>query len=681
MIGLELGSVWRRLGAKVTVVGVDRKGSRMIVQTPDGKPHTVKPEDIMELYRQRPQKLEMAAAEAATGEPSLSIKKIIEGQQAGMSLDKAKEQTELQLLSDKFKNQAKGARIGAREATRIIRAECDKKIDAYQEKVAGLRKDLIYSKAEAKKIADWMAAEEAAIKTELIRYIEATLPLEERGKYLKTVRDAKSFVQLLYGRQTIDDAAALIHKKGLLSDIRKLVPRILDSPRVDVNVKKMVREYLSDVEIKGRSAATYDRLRKTLQYAEHMDAQGEDAGLSKAILEELDILGRRPLKDMKEAELEGIFLRLQMLDELGRTKVNAREGMYMLERERYQAEIISDLKPLEGREVTQKEPGEKMPVKTSIQNKIARALNFAQEKYQDVTPPDVVWDMMSKTPQYNGSVVKHFVHGIGADYARNIDLYDAPINGGRDIINKYKLTTEQIERITAYAYLQQPGGADYLYNQGLLSAQKVKAWATTPVGPGEAELYTHWRKSLDSIYPLLADTLRFNDNIEVGHRPAYFPVRLDPNRAIDADDDLAKMIRGAHEGFQKNVNIGNVKRRSGSDRAVALDGTKTFETYMRIAAYKIAMSRRIRMLGEIVNSPEFSAAAGDFGTRFAKKFITMMARRGSPRGGDVIRTLDNIRRNASAFAIVFRLPTALVHATIVSNAAAISGPAPIFKGL
>lgn len=670
-------------GTKGKVLSVGQKTQTLMVQF-EGEtvPRAVRAENLVETNRKPAARVALETAQKAEkvgGEPSLSIKKIVQEQQAGLAAGNPSQLSELEALSLKFRSQAKGARIGAREATKVMKAKMDTALDAYREKVAGLKADLKYSKAEQKANLDWMTAYEDKIRSGLVEYIQDNLPVEARGKFLTMVKNADTVSKLGIGLERVDDAVAQLHKKGLLQDIRKLVERTLESPRVDVNAKKAIREYTSEVELKGRSDATYARLRKTLEFMAGQEGTGVDVGLPKAVVEELDILGRRPLKDMNEVELEGIFLRLQMLEEIGRTTVKTREALYLLERERVSAEILSDLKPIEARAITHQKDFKPLTTKENVQNEIKQKLNAAYDKYMAITPPDVVWDMLSKTPQYQGAMVKHFAHGIGADYARNIDLYDEPIKAARDLIKKHDLTDEQIQRVTAHAYVRQEGGVEYLKNQMLLSDEAIKS--VTALTPAETELYKSWRSALDSIYPQLADSVRFNDNLEVGRRSEYFPVRFDPNRAIESGDDLARMIRGLHEGFQKNVQMGNLKRRERSNKAVALDGQRTFEHYMRVAAYKVAMSRRVRMLGEVVNSPEFREGAGDFGVRYAKQFVTMMARRGSPRQGEVIPWMDNARRNASVFSIVGRLPTAMVHLTLLTNAAAISGPGPVFGAL
>lgn len=669
-------------GEKGKVVSIGKTSVTLLVQF-EGEtvPRAVRPENLVETNRKPAARQALEDARKAakvSGEPTLSVKRIIQDQQAGLAATTPVQIDELTLLSEKFKNMEKGARIGAREATRVMRGQMDAKIEEYQKKVAGLKDTLKFTQKEAKANADWLAAEQDAIRDEIVRYLNAALPLDQRGKFLATVKNAKTVVDLLMARQRIDDAVGQVHKKGLLSDIRKLVPRILDSPGVDVKAKQAIREYMADVELKGRSDATYARIRKTLEFMVGQEAAGVDVQLPKAVVEELDVLGRRPLKDMSETELEGIFLRLQMLEEIGRTTVKVREAVYMLERERISGEILSDLKPIAARQVKRQEGYTPLGLKDRTQNSLKDALNWGYDKYLALTPPDVVWGMMSKTPQYNGAMTKHFAHGVGSDYARSINLYDAPIQKGRDIIDKYKMTEETLQRLTAHAYYQQPGGAEYLKNRIGLSDKDVADAAKLPDAPGAAELYAHWRETLDAIYPQLADTIRFNDNQEVGRIPGYFPVRFEKEGALDVNEKLASKIVGLHKGFQKNVQMGNIQQRVGSDRGVTLDGRATFEAYMRLAAYKIAMSRRVRMLGEIVQSPEFQDKAGEFGVRFAKQFITLLARRGAPRSGDIIPRLDSARRAGSVFAIVGRLPTALVHMTLLSNAASISGPGPIF---
>jgi phosphoglycolate phosphatase-like HAD superfamily hydrolase len=677
-------------GSTGIVVGIDKAGVRLMVKFGDTF-RVTRPENLVETNRKPAARAAVESAmraEAKSGTPSMSVKKIVKEGQAGLAAGTPVQMSELEALSEKFKNMNKGVRLGAREATKAMRAKMDARIDEFNQKVSGLKDSLKFSKAEAQANANWLKAEQDAIRGEIVDYINGALPVEARGKFLTTVKNADTVSKMLFARQAIDDAVADLHKKGLLADVRKLVPRILDSPGVDVKAKQAIREYLADVELKGRSAATYARLRKTLDFMVGQEASGVEVGLPKAVVEELDILGRRPLKDMSEAEIEGIYTRLKMLEEIGRTTVKVRESLYLLERERISNEILADLKPLEARQMTAQSGYKPLGRIAELQNRLKAGLNWMYDKNLALTPPDVVWDMLSKTPQYNGMMVKYFSHRIGASYARALDGYDAPIQKGRDIIDKFKMDEETINRVTAHAYYHQPGGAEYLENRLGLSAAEVKEAATLPesvgkdgarvVSPGALELYNHWREALDAVYPQLADSVRFNDNQEVGRRVNYFPVRFEQESALDVGEKLADKIVGLHKGFQKNVQMGNLKSRAGSNRGVSLDGRATFEAYMRLAWYKIAMSRDVRMLGEVASSPEFAAGAGEFGTRFAKQFVTLLARRGAPRVGDIIPRLDNARRAGSVFAIVGRLPTAAVHMTLLSNAASISGPGPIF---
>ena len=181
----------------------------------------------------------------------------------------------------------------------------------------------------------------------------------------------------------------------------------------------------------------------------------------------------------------------------------------------------------------------------------------------------------------------------------------------------------------------------------------------------------------------MADALRFNDNQEIGFIPNYFPVRFDTNTVFDADKTIARHIKGMHEGFQKSISLGAAETRKGApeDRDLRLDFMQNFENYYRLAAYKIAMSRRIKMLGEIVHSPEFVEKAGKYGAWYAQTFITMMARRGAPRQYQVWERLDKYRRQAARGIIPWLPATSAIHLTLITNVASISGPRAAFGGL
>jgi hypothetical protein len=170
--------------------------------------------------------------------------------------------------------------------------------DAFQEVVSKFTGDRAHAKREAQVINDW----EAAIRAKLVEHINTVLPLPVRGKFLVTVRDADTPRKLMMALARVDEAAGEVHKKALLGDIRKLIDRVADSPTVDVKAKQAIREYIKDIEVNGHNKATDERIRATLESTIKTEAIGQEGSMPSSVMRELDILGRRPLKNMSEAE-------------------------------------------------------------------------------------------------------------------------------------------------------------------------------------------------------------------------------------------------------------------------------------------------------------------------------------------------------------------------------------------
>lgn len=530
-------------------------------------------------------------------------------------------------------------------------------------------------KAEYKIRANW----EQAIKRKITDYINAGIPLKERGRFISMVRDAKTPRNLAKAVIRIDEVRSQIYKKELIGDIKKLTERSLESPSVAVEFKQKIRELLSGVELVKHRPETLDRLGAIEQYLMHAKDQGKNVEMPESILEQIKILARQPIDKLAEGKLEQIREGLRALDQFGRTAQAVRKSIYGLQQDRLRTQLREGSHPIEKHPEFQRRPGEVVGLRAKINNRIAAALDVFQHMNMAILPIDVFMDKLDGNKGFTGPNYRLIKNVLDRDYWSYLDQKDGWINPIRDLVTSLKLNEQNFERIGIHAIRAQEGGPEYLQIRGL-NKEEVDA---VKLSKDELALYSAMRQTLEKPFHEVVDTLKNIYNREIKRVNNYFPYKTDFEAMHDVD--VLKRLGDASEGlgrYAKTVEQGFTKSRvPGGKQAIKLNAMDIFEQHMDDVAYFINMQRDLKMIYEVVADPEHAKFVGDKGQRELVQWLDLMAKKGGADGAKRIALLDMLRRNLGTATLGFKISTALVHATKAIDGAAMIGGRNLMQGM
>ena len=573
----------------------------------------------------------------------------------GNQTEALKRQAELQRLKDDI----------------LAREKSGAKFLAYKSK-SEAKADLAKREAELQRLQDDIVArDKVRVKKEIISYVKEQLPVDVRGKYLTEIGNAHSASHLSAAFRRVDQEVKNLERKTIIEKLKTESSKALESGKVAVEYKKMIEEIMDGIELKKRRPETLDRLRRTRGHIEKQRAAGKDVELPDRILNQLEILNRRSADQLSVGELKSILANIEDLVKFGQTKLKSREAIYQMEKERITQDLIEGTMALDKNPLIVAEVGEKLTLKQKFENVLHKFNRDLQHLDLVITPMDTFFDLMDGGyAKFDGPNYRHYKAGMDTDYQTFLRDANKDAQTAISLANELKLNDQNFERIGVHAQVMQEGGRQKLLDRGMTDKQ-IDAITLTE---NEMKFYKMGRKLLESVRPGIEDTMKNVWNKPLGHVKDYWPMMTDFDALTDTQT-FERFGEGVPEIIRptKKTPQGFTKERTGGTQPVKVNAMDVLLKHMDDAHYLINMSRRIKMLSEIVNSDKVKAATGDLGTVMIKEWLDLMARKGGLAGQQRIAILDEWRRNFGLAQLGLNVSSALIQPTAVLDGASVIG--------
>jgi hypothetical protein len=548
--------------------------------------------------------------------------------------------TESQLLKSRIKSEARGAKIGyaaGRTEARIAT------IAKFNEKN--------------------LTADEARKSVE--NYTREALAPEDRGKFLVTVRDAKTTTDMAKAFIRIDNYAQAQELKQAIRELRKTTEKLAGDSNVSADYRNKIKDIISQYELSGHTEGMLEKLKATQAYLDGTTAAGEDVVMPQRVLDKLKILTRIPKDQLTLSQVQGLQNEIELMGQLGKTKWASKQALYDAEKEARTQQLLNTATPINSQEVG------KQPIGSDPKQWVERYIalrNYLQKSNIGLTPIDGLADITGMQPMKAA---------LDLDYGNYLTHNDEAIKQWYELTKDF--TDGNFERIGTVAAARQSGGLERLANSGLTGAE-IDAIALTPA---EENAYQFVRSKFEAEYPAVKKYALDVYNADVGQVDNYVSFMSDYDTMSDLEiyerfGQRAEEISGirtktVEQGFTKSrANLSRIKLETNID--------KIFRRHLDDTAYMLTMGRDIKQYFEIVNSPEMKAKLGDVGSLAWLQWLDLMARKGGTEGAKRIAALDIIRKNIGAGVLAFRLSSALVQFSSFADTIATIGVEAATRG-
>lgn len=572
--------------------------------------------------------------------------------------------TEQQALAQKFKSEQKGVKAGEAMATA-------KELNTRSNMIQELKRqgELSLLKNDIKN-RDVIKGDKR-VKDMLVGYIKDNLPKEERGGYLEALNKATTFGDTINTFRRVDKHVSNIERKSTIADIKSKSSKALESGKVAVDYKKQIDEIIKGVEFSKRKPETMDKLRATRNYIESSKEAGKDVEMPERILKQLEILHRKPASELSVAELKNISANIDDLMKLGETKQRTKESIYNLQKDRIKNELVSGTVALDKNPVLTAVPGEKLSFKEKFSNIFPKMNNVAQHFDLVITPMDTFFDLMDGGHfKFDGPNFRNIKKTLDIDYQSYLKMTSKHIDSAIQMAHDLKLNDQNFERIGVHAARMQEGGFQKLLDTGLTKKQIDNIELTED----EMKFYKMMRRVFDELRPEVAETMKNVWNQPLKEVDNYVSFMTDFDKMSDSEI-FSRIGESAPEFTKptKNVEKGFTKERKGGFQPIKLNAMDIFLKHVDNVGYLVNMSRDLKMISEVVNSPEYGKAAGDLGQTITKEWLDLMARKGGLAGDHRIAILDTLRRNFGLAQLGLNVTSALIQPTALLDGAAVIG--------
>ena len=525
----------------------------------------------------------------------------------------------------------------------------------------GLREGRIQTKEEIQQV-----------QTEIIQAIESVnLTLNERAKFLKTIKNVQTKEDLT--REFPDIANRLRQMKEkqtrseVIADIKKTTERAKTSNVIAVEYANLIKDVVDQFELQGYKKETIAELQTTRDFITKQIAAGKEIDMPKDVLDKLQILQRKPLKEITTQELENLRDSIEDLERLGQTKLRLRQ--MAIERRKAQdlAKLKESSKPIQSKDKIKAGIGEKLSPIEKLKNKLITVFNTWTQKNIVLTPMDAVIDELDGNKNYKGANSTIFKKTLDKDYSDYLQLIK---KFTEKVIELAKNLDEgNFERISVYATLQQENGVDKLEALGITQTEAEKIILTDK----ENILLEAMRSVFDESWPQVSEVMRLVYNEPLGKVRHYFPFMTD----FDAMTDFEIRERKTNPAefsriLKKNPEMGFTKQRVGGKQKIKLNAMEAYLRHMDDVTYLVTVGKDIKYLNDLASTKEYGEAVGDMGQEIMREWLDLVARKGR-LAGDRVKILDGLRKYTAGVYLSFKLSSALVQFTSLFDGAALIG--------
>lgn len=462
------------------------------------------------------------------------------------------------------------------------------------------------------------------------------------------------------------------HRKSVISEIKKTLKKTKDSGVIAIDYAKQVQEMLDGIDLTNRTAKTTAKLQATIDY---MKRTGQS--VPKDVLERLARLNKRQLDDVSTQELETILADMQGLVKIGKTKLRLMEIRRQRVKQKRLADLKKDTKRLSQYDLATAPLGEKLAAVEKVKNLVREGVNKVQRFNLYKNPMDVIFDILDGAKQYKGANSRIFKRTVDAAFGNYLQTKEHATRAVKDLQDKLDLTHEQMQKIGAYAALQQEGGLEKLQNSGY-TEKELKALTLTPE---ENQMYELMRDKLDSMVPQLREIMRAVYNKDFTEVKNYFPFMtdFDAMQGVEIQDMFGDNVPLVTPQ-KKNVEKGFTQKRTGAGKQkIRIDAMGVFLRHVDNAAYLVEMGEVVRDLSDVAVSDQYAKIAGDLGQQAVADWLNLIARKGSMPGN--VAFIDTFRRNAGAAVLGFKLSSVLIQPTALMDGASLVGGTHVAEGI
>lgn len=509
------------------------------------------------------------------------------------------------------------------------------------------------------------------LKNNIIDYAN-NLKKEDRGSLLTAIRDVTTLKGVLKTINRIDDIAERSRKRAILKLIHKQVRRIKKSKSIAIDYIQRMEDFLKDYELQGHTKGKMASLKATLEYVEKQKAEGKPVEVPDYVLESLKILARKPLDELKSADLENILDQIKLFADTGKLKLRTREAVEKFKKIRDLQAIQKSSKAVNARAIKR---GNAITGKLSqmdkIGNAINTAMNVAQTKDLVLHPMDALFDYLDGAQNYLGANYRIFKRTIDTAFSEYLDAKNDMNTRADEKAKELKLDAESMERIGLHAARMQKGGMEKL-----LMAFEQKDIDSVVLTPQENEFYQFMRSELDDLRPRIETLMRTVYNKPLGQVENYFPFMVD----FDAMNDMQvqdmfgsnpDLPMQAGQSLKKNVEMGFTIARVKAAYALKLNAAEIYGRHIDNALYLINVGKHTKYLGELARTKEYGAAVGDVGQALVREWVDLIAMKGNSDGR--VGVLDHMRKATGILALGLKIGSTLIQITSLGDAATLIG--------
>jgi len=521
----------------------------------------------------------------------------------------------------------------------------------------------------------------ARIKKMIVDHVKDALSPSNRGKALVLVKDAKTQKDLIKAFSRINGWAEDAIKIELKNDILKTQKSIMESPSIAIDYKTKVKELMGDFELKGHRDETLERLRKTREFLEAEAEKGNDIEMPRRILKALELLNRTPFEEITINQLKGLKAEMELLEEIGRTKLRTQKNLVEIQKAKIITEIeLQGAKPINKIQLIKPEIGERLSATQKFKNFIFTAINKGAEIDRAISPMDTIFDLLDGGKGlYNGANFRFFKGQVDAGYGRFYARKEALHKPVIDLAKKHKLDDRNFERMGVVAARDQDSGIEKLIASGF-SEEKVNAIKLTTQ---EQEVLDLMRSTFDSQFPEIQDTMRRVYNQPVEKVKNYFSFMTDW-KAMDDSEVFERFGSQSTEQYgapKKNVEAGFAKSRVGGDQKIKINALDVFMQHTENTSYLLELGETSKMLGEVAASPRYGELVGDAGQLMVREWVDVVARKGGASGASTMQWMDVLRKNVGAGILGLKLSTVAIQPTALIDGMGFIGAKYGMKGV
>jgi len=620
-----------------------------IIEAIKKRPKAISVEKITKAIKERPGKVKITRPPSLRKlgvKPTVAAK--ITTLKSGEKISETKEDV---ALKKKLRLEARAARLGYKKGSRETREKIVEKLKKTQTEIKNIKK-------------------------QIIDYAKENLPVSEQGRLINTVTRATNQHNLINAFIKIDNIVDQVTSKKLTSEIKKTLEKITNSKLIAVDYKQKINDIMSGIEIPGHTIKTLDKLQKTKDYIENQKKLGIDVAMPTKVLDALKVLERKPWKKLSLLEKEILLDKLELLEELGRTKWSSLVNIYNNEKENKKNELINNTFSIESHPLI-RENIEGLTTGQKFNNVFPKILNQAQRIDLSLLPMDPAFDMLDGSVGYIGSNYKIYKATLDSDFGGYLELKDKYADKLWNLAFKLNLKKKNFRRIGVYAALQQKNGREKLIQNNKFSPEEIDEVVLTK---DEMGFYNTARRNMEALRPLIEQYMRVVWNKPFKAEENYWPMHSEFDADLLDGAPIEERFGDASVNFLKDAmktkktEMGFTKERRGvGKRKMKINAMEVYQTHMDNVIYMLTMGRNIKMLSEIAKTKEYENVAGDFGTKMVRDWMGLMATKGGKLGAQQIKILDILRKNAGVAILGFKLSSIAIQPTAIFDGMAFIG--------